>query len=46
MAIDYSRMLTLSSRLCICLAIFVYSMDFFDPSGERNYNKYLHNLRK
>ena len=46
MAIDYTRLATLGSRLMLWIAVLLYSIDFFDAAGERVYNKYLHSLRK
>ena len=47
MAIDWFRYSILASRLALCAMLILNGVDIaFDPAGERNYNKYMHSLRK
>ena len=46
MAIDWFKYAILASRVCLCVCLIAYGIDTAFESGERNYNKYLHSLRK
>ena len=46
MAIDWFRYSILACRVCLCALLIATGIDIAFDSGERNYNKYLHSLRK
>ena len=46
MAIDWFRYGILICRVCLCLLLIINGHDIAFDSGERNYNKYMHSLRK
>ena len=46
MALDYFKYGILACRVCLCILLIVYGHEIAFESGERNYNKYMHSLRK
>ena len=46
MGYDYVKIAVLSCRLCLCISLIYSGYDMAMISGESNYNKYLHAVRK
>ena len=46
MAIDWFRYAILACRVSLCILLIINGHDIAFESGERNYNKYMHSLRK
>ena len=46
MAIDWFKYAILSCRVSICVLLIALGQDIAMDSGERNYNKYFHSVRK
>ena len=46
MAIDWYKYAILACRFCLCVLLIINGTDIAFDSGERDYNKYMHSLRK